>query len=201
MGLRRRVQVERADLSWANAVVEERHYLHRPIHWRAHPFAYRVRLDGAECGVIVMATPHFTRKRGLFGYPGLPGKWQVLVVGRVWLDPAVQHEQANGHASCVASCALAKVLRRVQRDWLLHHPPKWLDQPYHVRLVLAYADLGVGHEGTIYKAANFEYWGDTKSTRRRHGTRGEGSGTVKRLYVYRLPRPRWDAPIVQLPLV
>jgi hypothetical protein len=200
MKLRNRVGLQLADLEWANAMVEEHHYLHRAVHYRAHPFAYAVILDGQTCGVIVVATPHFTRQRGLFGYPDLPTKWQVLVVSRLWLDPAVQGRQANGHASNVASCALGKMLRRVQRDWLDHHPPRYPDQPYHVRLMLAYADRGVGHEGTIYKAANFERWGETDNTRRRHTTRGEHSGSVKVLYVYRLGRPRWDYEPLQMPL-
>lgn len=197
MKLRRRIEVERANLEWANALVEDRHYLHRRVHPRAHPFAYRVLLDGSECGVIVMATPHFVKQTRLFGYPGLPTKWQTLMIARVWLDPSVQLQQSNGHASCVASCALGQMLRRVQRDWLLHHPPRFPEQPYHIRLVMAYADTGAGHEGTIYRAANFEYWGDTQNTRRRHTTRGEHDGSVKRLYIYRLERPRWEAPIVQ----
>ena len=191
MKLRNRVAVERAPIAWANALVVKYHYLHRPVHPRAHPFAYRITLDGKAVGCIVMATPHFVRQRGLFGYPGLPTKWQVLVVARLWLDPAVQVRQPNGHASNVASCALGKMLRRVQRDWLEHHPPRFPDLPYHIRLVLAYADTGMGHEGTIYKAANFRLWGETRNNRPRHGTRGRHSGSRKLLYVYCLQEPRW----------
>lgn len=147
-----------------------------------------------------MATPHFVKQHTLFGYPGLPTKWQVLMVARMWLDPQVQTPQASGHASNVASCALAKMLRRVQRDWLEHHPPPYPDQPYHIRLIMAYADRGAGHEGTIYKAANFQFWGITQNSRRRHGTRGGHSGSSKSLYIYRLPRPRWE-PVIQLSLL
>jgi hypothetical protein len=200
MKLRNRINLELADIEWANAMVIEYHYLHRAVHYRAHPFAYEITLDGEACGVIVMATPHFTRQRDLFGYHGLPTKWQTLVISRLWLDPTVQKRQENGHASNVASCALGKMLRRVQRDWLDHHPPRYLDQPYHVRLVLAYADRGVGHKGTIYKAANFERWGETNNTRRRHTTRGEHDGNVKVLYIYRLERPRWDYEPLQIRL-
>lgn len=191
MKLRRRVGVERAALNWASALVVERHYLHRAVHWRACPFAYKVTLDREACGVIIMAIPHFPKLRGLFGYPGTPTKWQTLIISRLWLDPDVQGRQSNGHASNVASCALGKMLRRVQRDWLEHHPPRHLDQPYHIRLVLAYADTGAGHEGTIYRAANFQFWGITRNTRRRHGKpRGDGSDKV--LYVYELREPRWN---------
>lgn len=186
-----RVQVDRCNIAWAQELVTTYHYLHRPVHPRACPFAYRVSVDGGAAGVIIMATPHFTRQRNLFGYDGLPTKWQTLVVARVWLDPVVQQPQSNGHASNVASCALAKMLRRVQADWLDHHPPRFPTEPHHIRLVLAYADTGVGHEGTIYRAANFESWGQTRNAKGRHSTRGDTTGTVKRLYVYRLSEPRW----------
>ena len=183
--------VGRCSLSYAQRVVTERHYLHRPVHPRANPFAYSVKLDGETVGVIILATPHFIKQRGLFGYENLPTKWQTLMIARVWLEPRVQVRQANGHASNIASAALARMLRCVQADWLQHHPPRFLDQPYHIRLILAYADTSVNHEGTIYKAANFRHFGDTTNTRRRHTTRGECNGALKHLYVYELPEPRW----------
>ena len=95
-----------------------------------------------------------------------------------------------------------EMLRRVQGDWLKHHPPRYPDEPYHIRLIMAYADRAVGHEGTIYRAANFELWGQTNNTRRRHTTRGEDDGNVKLIYVYRLQEPRWkyEPPQIALPL-
>jgi hypothetical protein len=199
MKLRNHISVDRVSIDWANALVTERHYLHRPVHPRAHPFAYVVKRDGIPIGTIIMATPHFTRQRGLFGYPGLPTKWQILMVSRVWLDPSVQGRQANGHASNVASCALGSVMRTVQFDWLEHHPPIYPDEPYHICLVMAYADTSIGHEGTIYKAANFTLWGETINSRRRHTTRGEDNGARKLIYIYRLPKPQFE-PCIQLRL-
>ena len=200
MGIRERISIERAPIGWAQEVVTRHHYLHRPVHPLALPFAYAIRLDGQVVGTIIMAAVHFTRLRGLFGYPGLPTKWQVLQVARVWITPEVQGQtvtdsRGRTHTMPIASRALALMLRRVQRDWLEHHPPRFPDRPYHIRLVLAYADTGQGHEGTIYKAANFKFWGITRNNRRRHGTRGSSSGTVKLLYVYELPEPRWQPPL------
>jgi hypothetical protein len=191
------ITIERATITWANAIVTEYHYMHRPVHPRACPFAYRILVSGQEAGVIIMATPHFTRQRDLFGFPGLPTKWQVLVISRVWIAPRFQgqcviDQQGRSHSLPVASCALGQVLRRVQRDWIEHHPPRFPDQPYHIRLVIAYADLGQGHEGTIYKASNFRLWGSTKNTRPRHSTRGEFNGTEKRLYIRELREPSWS---------
>jgi hypothetical protein len=196
---RDRITIERAPLEWANDLVTRQHYLHRPVHHRASPFAYRIRVDGKEAGVIIMATIHFTRQKELFGYPRLPTKWQVLTVARVWINPRYQgitttDSQGCRHTFPVASCALGKMLNRVQRDWLDHHPPR-LDAPYHIRLILAYADTGENHEGTIYRAANFKLWGHTNNNRPRHGTRGEHSGTTKLLYIYRLPQPHWRVPV------
>lgn len=184
--LKQRISVERCDLGWAQNLVEKQHYLHRKVHPRAHPFAYTIALDDQVVGCIIMATPHFTKLKGLFGYEGLPTKWQVLLIARFWLTGEVQAHQSNSHASNVASCAIAQLLKRVQRDWLEHHPPRFPDQPYQIRLILAYADINAGHKGTIYKATNFECWGETNNGRPRHSTRGHTEGTTKLLYVYQL---------------
>ena len=48
------------------------------------------------------------------------------------------------------------MLKRVNQDCLEYHPPKYLDQPYNLKLILSYADIEVGHQGTIYKASNFK---------------------------------------------
>ncbi|AFZ38286.1 hypothetical protein Sta7437_4854 (plasmid) [Stanieria cyanosphaera PCC 7437] len=182
--LKQRISVERCGLKWAQQLVTKHHYLHRPIHPRSLPFAYSISLDDEIVGTIIMATPHFTKKKGLFGYDGLPTKWQVLQIARLWIDPKYQHPQSNGHASNIASCAIAKVLKRVNDDWLEHHPPKYLDQPFNIELVISYADTSVGHQGTIYRAANFQRWGETTNNRPRHGL-SKGSKEPKILYIYR----------------
>lgn len=194
--LKNRVAVKRCDLGWAQDLVEQRHYLQRKVDRRALPFAYRVELDGVSVGAIVLAIPHWTRQNGLFQRQQdwqlgdeLPTQWQVLVVSRVWLDPSVQVSQPNGHASNIASCAIAKVLKRVQRDWIEHHPPRFPSLPYHVRLVIAHSDLGWGHKGVIYSAANFQFWGKTQTGRSRHGTVEKTS--TKAIWIYRLSEPNW----------
>lgn len=184
-GLKQRVSVERCDLKWAQQLVTKHHYLHRPIHPRSLPFAYSISLDDEIVGTIIMATPHFTKKKSLFGYDGLPTKWQVLQIARLWIEPKYQVKQSNGHASNLASCAIAKVLKRVNDDWLEHHPPKYLDQPYKIELIISYADTNAGHQGIIYQAANFQRWGETTNNRPRHGL-SRGSKEPKILYIYRL---------------
>jgi len=75
----------------------------------------------------------------------------------------------------------------IQRDWLLHHPPRDLSEPYHLRLLISYAQKDQGHEGTVYKAAGMEQWGETQD--------GE-----KWIYLERLPEPDWT-PTAQLTLI
>jgi hypothetical protein len=146
-----------------------------------------------------MAIPHWNRQKDLFttqekwmnGDRNQLTSWQVLLISRLWLEPDVQQPQSNGHASCIASCAIAKMLKQVQRDWIEHHPPvKCPLLPYHIQLIISHADTGAGHSGTIYKAAGFEQWGVTQNQRSRHG-KIEKSGT-KLIFIKRLPKPRWN---------
>lgn len=87
-----RIGLDVASKQWLNAAAVEHHYMHRPIHDRACPFGWRVTFDGHDtmpdgkpCGFIVFASVHFTKLKGEFGYPGLPTKWQVLSLARLWL--------------------------------------------------------------------------------------------------------------------
>lgn len=233
MTLPERIEVERCPLIWAQWVAREFHYLHREVHPRAHPFAYRVlfdgehkRPDGMPAGMVMFATVHYTRQRGLFGYdqitlkngrevwseevdqneapevvsqlqgwtanhPGYsvihkPGidKWQVLVLSRMWL-----HDDLPRNSETVV---MAKIWKRIQRDWLEHHPPVDSRRPYHIRLIVSWSDIGAGHNGTVYRAANFQEIKRTKSQPRRGKANTRGSGGFNLIqYVYRLKEPRW----------
>jgi hypothetical protein len=111
-------------------------------------------------------------------------KWQVLVLSRMWL-----HDDLPRNSETVV---MAKIWKRIQHDWLEHHPPVFNERPYHIRLIVSWSDLGAGHSGTVYKAANFEEIKRTVS-QPRHGksnTRGSGGFNLIQ-YVYRLKEPRW----------
>jgi hypothetical protein len=160
------VYVERCQLKWANQWAERLHYKHKKVHDLACPFAYSIHSSetGEVVGVVILATPHFTKLRSLFGYPqlGLPTQWQVLLVSRVWIEPAFQQQtiydsRGREHSLCIASCAIAQILKRVNEDWLEHHPPPFPEQPYNLRLLISYADLEQKHEGVIYQASNFTF--------------------------------------------
>ncbi len=189
MSLKTRIQLVPQTRAWLNSQAEALHYLHRRVHPRSSPFGWgvafdgeAVRPDGTPAGFILFASIHFTKLRGEFGYPGLPSKWQVLSLARLWLHDDLPHNSET--------VVIAKALKLVQRRWLEIHPPRFPDQPYHVRKVISYADVGAGHQGTIYKAANFRCVGRTVSAPRHKNTRGTG-GFDLICYIYDLPEPRW----------
>jgi hypothetical protein len=152
--------VVRDDSVIVRSVIETHHYLHRYPDPRSLPFAYRlirehqtIAPDGRPWGVVIFKKPQHHKQVGLFGYPGLITSWQVLDLARVWVHPDLQirHEI---HAACVFSQMVGLALRRVQWDWLKHHPPVFPNLPYHIRLIISYCDLN-HHEGTAYRASSF----------------------------------------------
>lgn len=172
MSLKNRIELIQQPRAWLNKMAAQYHYMHSPVHHRATPFGWSVQFDGESKqpdgkpnGFIIFASVHFTRLSGEFGYPGLPTKWQVLSLSRLWL-----HDNLPRHS---ATCVIGKALKLVQRRWLEIHPPRFVNEPYHIVKVISYADTRY-HKGTIYRAANFRYCGDTISQRRHKGTRGRG---------------------------
>jgi hypothetical protein len=169
--------VERDDSKLLREICVTQHYLHRYPDARALPFGYRLIVnereqanDGRLWGVIVMKKPQHHKQRGLFGFDGLPTAWQVLDLARVWIHPTLQTKGA-----CVFSQFVSLVLRRVQADWLEHHPPRFPHLPYHIELVVSYCQLE-HHDGTAYKACSFQSAGLT-------------ADKTKEVYYRRLRRP------------
>jgi len=163
--LRDRVQIERANLKAATAVIVANHYLHRGRTMAQMP--YWVTLDGARCGVLLFALPRMSVK--FHGY----GPMNLVELARMWLDPSVQGERivdsdGKHHTLAIGTCAVGKALRRIRQDWHGKYP--------HLPDILAavsWAD-DVHHEGTIYRAANFREVGKSGgsmhgSTLRRNG--------------------------------
>ncbi len=189
MTLRERIQIEPAKRDWLNAAAAQYHYMHRAVHQRACPFGWQIRFDGeqyqpdgAPSGFIMFASIHYTRLRGEFGYAGLPTKWQVLSLSRLWL-----HDNLPRNSETVV---IAKALRQVQERWLQVHPPVDYSQPHQIRKIISYADTRY-HTGTIYRAANFREYGRTVSQARINGTRGDGmAGGELICYIYDLDEPK-----------
>ena len=208
MKLTKRIGLIQADRSTLNALATEHHYMHRAVHQRACPFGWLVEFDGGlyctdgrSCGFIIYASIHYTRLTGEFGYPGLPTKWQVLSLARLWL-----HDDLPRNAETVV---IGKTLRQtghdhaamVQRRWLEIHPPRYPTQPYHIRKIVSYADTRY-HRGTTYRAANFREYGRTRSQRRHKNSRRPGLDNAELIcYIYDLHEPsfRYRPPQPMLP--
>jgi hypothetical protein len=198
MSLRKRIQLVEKDKYFLNEASVRYHYMGRAVHHRACPFGWAVEFDGSLyrpdgdlCGIIIFASVHYTRLRGEFGYDGLPTKWQVLILSRLWLHDNLPHNSET--------CVIGKALRQVQRRWLEVHPPRFLDEPYHIRKVISYADTRY-HKGTIYRAANFrEHSRPLGRSRHGKGKRGENGtdGAELICFIYDLPEPRWSWEPVQ----
>jgi hypothetical protein len=189
MSLRQRIELKPMPIPWLNEMAIAHHYMRQAVHPRANPFGWAVLLDGQMCqpdgkpsGFIIFASVHFTQLKGEFGFPGLPTKWQVLLLSRLWLHDSLPKFSET--------CVIGKALKLVQRRWLEVHPPRFLDEPYHILKVISYANTRL-FEGTIYKAANFRDNGLTQSQKRHKNTRGAVDGDELRRYIYDLKRPNW----------
>lgn len=198
MGLRQRIDLVVADRDELNDLATRYHYMHRPVHQRSCPFGWRVQFDGAPdlpdglpYGFIIFASIHYTLLRGEFGYPGLPTKWQVLSLARLWL-----HDDLPRNSE---TCVIGKALKLVQARWLEVHPPRYPDEPYHIRKIVSYCDTRY-FNGTIYRAANFREVARTVSQKRHHNSRGPGSDSELICFIYDLSEPRWRYEFLQMPL-
>lgn len=190
--LPQRIELQPLDRDTLADWSKQYHYLHTAVHQRACPFGWACvfddnlyQPDGKPSGFIVFCSVHFTKLRGEFGYEGLPTQWQVLSLARLWL-----HDNLPRNSE---SCFVGKALRRVQKRWLEIHPPKFPDEPYHVRKVISFCETE-RFLGTIYKATNFRYSGHTVSQRRHPPTRGRtlADGTPLARYIFDLKQPLWS---------
>lgn len=191
---------DKADLAWAQAVVQERHYLHRAVDWRARPMVYVVSRWGWDrLGLVMAGIPHAARCGGWWGYPGLPTQWQVVDLCRIWLDPSLQAGgdlarrpgEAPGFVDrkgvfrpTTASWMMGEVLRRIQQDRVSLWPPVYPEQPYHIRLVISYHDPRF-HRGTIYRAGGWQPMYSDGAGQARPGRAGKCG------WCWPLPEPGW----------
>lgn len=163
--LKHRVSLEIADLKEATAVIVRNHYLHRGRTMAQMP--YWILVDERRAGVLLYAYPRMSATFHGFG------PMNLLELARMWLDPSVQGLRVTGsdgreHAFAVATCAVGNSLRRIRQDWHGKYP-----HLPDISAVVSWADQE-HHEGTIYRAANFNEVGASGgslhgSTYRRNG--------------------------------
>jgi hypothetical protein len=186
-----RIGLEHAVLKEATAVIVERHYLRRGR--TMAQMAYWITFDGVRCGVVLFALPRMSSTSSKFGGHS---PMQVVELARLWIDPAVQNRHVldrsgRPHSLPIASAAISRSLKRIRQDWHGKYPhlPELL-------ACVAWADQTL-HDGTIYKAANFQYVGQSggamhRSTARPNGGRDQLRPdylNVKLAYFHQFRRP------------
>jgi len=144
--LPQRIEVARIENSAADKIVIRHHYLHRR-RTGGLQLSHGVFFDGVMSGVLVWASPTFHHFKGLI--PPLHQK-EVVELARFWLSDTMPYNSETA--------TLKQGMKALKRDWLTH-------TGYRPAVVVSYSDAEVGHEGTIYKAANFRCWGFAKSAR------------------------------------
>jgi hypothetical protein len=182
-----RLSLEVASLRQATQVIVYHHYLHRGRTMAQLP--YWIRLDQTRVGVVLFAYPRLSVP--LFGIQPM----NLLELARLWISPTVQglevvSKDGRHHALSVASCALAEALRKIRYDWYAKYP----GLP-DVDAVVSWADT-LHHEGTIYRATNFQEMGASGGSM--HGKRRRPNGgrdklnpdyrNIKTLFLYRFAK-------------
>jgi hypothetical protein len=145
--LRDRLALDIANLKEATAVIVENHYLHRGRTMAQMP--YWITLDGARAGVLLFALPRLSVR-----YQGY-GPMNLIELARMWISPDVQGQRVKDstgreHSLTIATCAIGMALRQIRHDWHGKYP--------HLPIIeacVSWAD-DEHHEGTVYRAANFE---------------------------------------------
>lgn len=61
-------------------------------------------------------------------------------------------------------CCIDNTLKNTE-SFFVSRCLRWLKQNTDIKVVISYSDLEYGHEGAIYKAANFEFIGQTKDNK------------------------------------
>lgn len=203
--------IDLCDPSHMNAQLARVHYRHTLV-VNSKLLAYAILTEDRKrlLGGILWATPQFTKKRGLFGYPGLLDKWEILVLARFYLIPNSGLIPTQVLADCLGRRITRGKYRtevqpfghRLQSEWIQRHIPRYPNSPFVPRLLLSWSDLALPHiercnicgqehkgkhEGTIYKAMGWEKWDITRNTRKRtNGMQAQVHEGYKQSWIYRL---------------
>ena len=167
---------ERDGRAWAQETVAQHHYLGTKVDTRTSFEVYEVWVTGERVGVMMWGRPEATRLYPFYGSVddvavgrAAVTRWQILNLSRVWLSPRVQDggdlyredvlpgfRDRNGRfRSTLASTVVGLGCERVVGDYLMAHPPIFLDEPYHIRYLISYCDTG-RHRATLYRASGFD---------------------------------------------
>jgi hypothetical protein len=180
--------LQRINSAYLNQWLTQVHYLHRPI-IQSKLLAHGIFIDRQLVGGILWATPHFTKKRDLFGMPDTLDKWEVLMLARFYLIPdsgLIASEILSDSIGKGASNSKSNRKRgwRLQQDWVKENPPRYPTRPYVPRLLISWSDDALEtvaqcpkcgqrhegqHKGIIYQASGWEQWDVSGSAGTRTG--------------------------------
>lgn len=178
--------VERIRSATINDWLADVHYLHRRV-IRSKLLGYAVFSDDKLVGGALWATPHFTRKRNLFGPGERLDKWEVLILARMYLKEDSGVQPSWFLSEMLGRSGLKNRTKRrgwrIQSDWLAVHPPRFPANPFVPRLLMSWSDTDLApvsvcryckqshhghHSGTIYAANGWSAYDTTLNTRRRN---------------------------------
>lgn len=167
-----RLQIENANLAEATKVIVENHYLQRGRTMAQMP--YWINFDSKRVGVLLFALPRMSAKTEKYGYRS---PMELIELARLWIHPEIQNtyvldSKGKRHSLPIASMAISKSLKVIRQDWNSKYPklPK-------VTACVAWSDDSL-HEGTIYRASNFNFVGKSggtmhSSSKRKNGGRDQ----------------------------
>ena len=160
--LRNRIEITPITVAQARYTLENLHYLKRCRTGRQ--INYAVLIDGIVDGVITYAYPLMSA--GLCDVPAD----ELLEFSRLYLKSNIPHS---------ASCAVGRSLRCIVLDWAVKFPDA---KP--IRLIVSWSDT-TRHQGTIYKAANFQWLKISKGAAEgENGIRYRPDGRKRRLILH-----------------
>ncbi|MHB8695265.1 MAG: Mom family adenine methylcarbamoylation protein [Solirubrobacteraceae bacterium] len=144
------MSLEVAVLREATEVIVRNHYLHRGRTMAQLP--YWITVDGQRAGVMLFALPRLS-----VAFQG-HHPMRMIELARLWIEPEfqglhVRDRRGRLHTFALASQSIGGALRRVRSDWADKYPRLPI-----IEACVAWADLS-RHQGTVYRAANFDLVG------------------------------------------
>lgn len=186
------------DLETCQEIAVAYHYLHQRVDNRARPMCYMLRSEQRWIGMVMAGLPHATTCRTWWGKRAGLTQWQVVDLCRIYLHPDVQaggrhcdpgwvpgyYDRHGVWRSTLATWTIHQVLQRIQADRVALWPPVYLEQPYHIRLVISYHDPQY-HRGAIYRLAGAAPMYTDAAGQPAPGPAGKYG------WCWRLPEPAW----------
>jgi hypothetical protein len=133
-------KIEKISKEEAGTILLKYHYLKDISKGFKSGFNYGLFKEDCLVGVIIFTGfPVPELAKGMLGL-GRTEQQGLFELSRLCLEPNIQKEEHN-----LASWFISKAIRELRRDT-------------EVKVILSYADSEF-HEGTVYKACNFDYYG------------------------------------------